>query len=379
MRFETTTVHSAFTGDSTYNSLIAPIYQTAVFRFEDVGRSKGFDYSRTANPTRKALEESLAALEGGTAAVAVNAGMAAIAAVLHLLQSGDHILCTNDCYGGTERLLRLYAEQFGLQASYADTTDPDRVREQIRPNTRVLWIETPSNPLLRVSNIRELSDIAHEHGCRSIVDNTLLTPHSQRPFGLGADIIVHSTSKFLNGHNDTISGAVVVNDREIAERLQYIANAAGLTSSAFDCWLVLRGIKSLGARMKVHEANAGDVARFLAGHPNVARVYYPGLPEHPGHELAGRQQSGFGGIVSFEVAGDIDQANHVLRSTRLFALAQSLGGTESLIEHPATMSHASMKPELRELAGINQRVIRLSLGLEDCADLIEDLDRALRF
>lgn len=305
--------------------------------------------------------------------------MAAITAVLQLFQSGDHILCTNDCYGGTERLLRLYSRQFGLQVSYVDMTDLQAVRDALRENTRALWIESPSNPLLRIADIRALSGLAHRcNNALAVVDNTLLTPLGQRPFELGADIIVHSTSKFLNGHNDTISGAVVLRDPQVAERIHFAVNALGLSSSPFDCWLVSRGIKSLAARMAVCQRNAQAVAEFLQGHPEVTRVHYPGLPGHPQHELARSQQSGFGVLVSFEVPGGLERVRRILRSTRLFILAESLGGAESLIEHPATMSHASMEPQLREQAGITENVIRLSLGMEDAADLVEDLELALR-
>ena len=379
MRIQTRTVHTGVDKDSAYHSVITPIYQTSTFRFEDIGKTRGYDYSRTANPTRKALEESLASLEGGISAAAVATGMAAIALVLHFFRAGDHILCTHDCYGGTERLLRTYSSQFGLEVSYVDLSRPGEIESAFRPTTRAVWIETPSNPLLNVLDIAALSEQAHRHGALSIVDNTFLSPVNQRPFELGADVIVHSTTKYLNGHSDVVGGAVVVNNNEIAERVQFLCNALGLGASPFDCWLVLRGIKTLVPRMREHERNARAVAEFLESHRNVTQVYYPGLQTHPHHELAKRQQHGFGGMVSFEVRGGLREVNHVLRSTRVFALAESLGGVESLIEHPATMSHASMRPELREKAGIHERVIRLSVGIEDTQDLLEDLDSALDF
>ncbi|MGH2568157.1 MAG: trans-sulfuration enzyme family protein [Bacteroidota bacterium] len=379
MRLQTLSIHSGVDKDSAFNSVITPIYQTSTFRFEDVGTTKGYDYSRTANPTRKALEENLAALEGGVGAIAVATGMAAITTVLHLFKSGDHIVCTHDCYGGTERLLRAYRELHGLEITYVNMGNLDAVRAAIKPNTKALWIETPSNPLLNIVDIRELAQIAHERGALAIVDNTFLSPYNQRPFELGADVVVHSTTKYLNGHSDVVGGAAVANRQDLAERLQWLCNALGQGASPFDCWLVLRGIKTLVPRLKLHEKNANAVAKFLSQHPKVARVYYPGLPTHPNHDLARRQQYGFGGMVSFEVNGGIEEVNHVLRSVRIFAVAESLGGIESLISHTVSMTHASMDPKLRAEAGINERVLRLSVGLEDINDLLEDLDRALSF
>ncbi len=379
MRLQTQTVHVGVDKDSTYNSVITPIYQTSTFRFEEVGQTKGYDYSRTANPTRKALEENLAALEGGYAASAVATGMAAITVVLHFFRRDDHIICTHDCYGGTERLLRIYGQQFGLEVTYVDQSDPAAVEAAIKPNTKAIWVETPSNPLLNVVDIRALAGLAHQIGALTIVDNTFLSPVNQRPIELGADIVVHSTTKYLNGHSDVVGGAVIVKSAELAERLQFLSNALGQGASPFDCWLVLRGIKTLVPRMREHERNAHAVAELLELHPNVRRVYYPGLTSHPHYALARRQQYGFGGVVSFEVDGGYDEVKHVLGATRIFALAESLGGIESLIEHPCTMSHASMNPELREQAGINERVIRLSVGIEDVNDLIDDLQRALDF
>jgi cystathionine gamma-synthase len=379
MRLQTKSIHTGVDKDTSYNSVITPIYQTSTFRFDDVGVTKGFDYSRTNNPTRTALEENLAALEGGVGASAVATGMAAITTALHLLKSGDHLICTHDCYGGTERLLRTYKEQFGIQTTYVDMSSLDEVRNAITSQTRAFWIETPSNPLLNIVDIRALSKIAHQHGALSIVDNTFLSPYNQRPIELGADIVVHSTTKYLNGHSDVVGGAVISDRKDLAERIQWLTNALGQGASPFDCWLVLRGIKTLVPRMKEHERNANTVAKFLESHPSVRKVFYPGLESNPHHKLAKKQQYGFGGMVSFEVNGGIDEVNHVLKSVRLFTLAESLGGVESLIEHPCTMSHASMKPELRELAGINERVIRISVGIEDIDDLLEDLDHSLRF
>jgi len=379
MRLQTLSVHTGVDKDSTFNSVTTPIYPSSTFEFEDVGKTKGYDYSRTANPTRTALQENLAALEGGVGAIAVATGMAAITTVLHLLKTGDHILCTNDCYGGTERLLRTYRDLHGLQVTYVDMGKLSRVRAAIQPNTKALWIETPSNPLLNIIDIRALADIAHENGALAIVDNTFLSPYNQRPFELGADIIVHSTTKYLNGHSDVVGGAAIAAKPEYAERLQWLCNALGQGASPFDCWLVLRGVKTLVPRMRLHEENANAVAKFLDQHPNVAHVYYPGLPTHPNHDLARRQQYGFGGMVSFEVNGGIEEVTRILRSVKIFAVAESLGGVESLISHSVSMTHASMDAKLRAEAGINERVLRLSVGIEDVNDLLEDLDRALSF
>jgi cystathionine gamma-synthase len=377
MDFQTKTIHSGVDKDSAYNSVITPIYQTSTFRFEDIGKTKGYDYTRSANPTRTALEENIAALEGGICARAVASGMAAISTVLHMFRTGDHIICTDDCYGGTERLLRIFSESFGFEVTYVDMKDHKNIINALKPNTKAIWIETPSNPLLNIIDIRSVCNIAHNHNAAAIVDNTFLSPVNQRPFELGADIIIHSTTKYLNGHSDVVGGAVIVNTPQLAEKLSYIVNALGQGEAPFDAWLVLRGIKTLVPRMKAHEENAHKIAEFLYQHSNVKKVNYPGLPTHPGYEIARSQQYGFGGMVSFEVKGGIDEVNKILSSVKIFSVAESLGGIESLICHPVTMTHASMNPELREKAGINERVIRLSVGIESADDLIEDLDTAL--
>lgn len=356
---------------------MTPIYQTSTFRFADIGITRGYDYTRTSNPTRKALEENIASLEGGAGAIAVATGMAAIATVLHLFRSGDHIICTHDCYGGTDRILRLYEEQFGFQISYVNLQNIANLQAAFRPNTKAVWIETPSNPLLNILDITDLSRAAHGRNALSIVDNTFLSPVNQRPIEFGTDIVVHSTTKYLNGHSYVVGGAVVAKEKSLVDRLQYLCNALGQGSSPFDCWLVLRGIRTLVPRMLLHEQNAASVARFLSNHPAVKRVYYPGLETHPHHEIAKRQQSGFGGMVSFEVVGGLTEAHNVLRSVKLFALAESLGGVESLIDHPVSMTHASMDPVLRKDAGITENLIRLSVGLENIDDLLSDLANAL--
>lgn len=373
---QTTCIHAGVQPDPAYGAVMTPIYQSSTFVFHDIGTTKGFDYTRSGNPTRKALEDCLAALEGGTTALALTTGMAAITAVLHLFSTGDEIICTDDCYGGTARLLTTLQQQFGVKVKFVDLKQAENLRTAISPQTKAVWIETPSNPLLSIIDLEVICGIATEHQLISIVDNTFLSPYNQQPFKLGADIIVHSTTKYLNGHSDVVGGAVISKSKELGERLKFIVNALGLCAQPFDCWLVLRGIKTLPLRMKEHERNALKVASFLQTHPLVERVYYPGLASHPQHALAKKQQRGFGGMVSFELNGNQEDLNTFLLATKLFALAESLGGVESLIEHPATMSHASMEKEHRLAVGISDKVIRLSVGLEDGDDLVHDLSAA---
>jgi cystathionine gamma-synthase len=374
MRQETRTILATTHTDSEYGSIGTPLYQTSNFRFREPGISTGYDYTRSGNPTRHTLEEVLADLEGGARAVAVSTGMAAISTILSHFDQGAHIICTHDCYGGTARLLKLLEAQGKLEVSFIDLGNLADVRAEIKPNTACLWIETPSNPLLQVVDVSALTKLAKVYGLLVAVDNTFLSPFFFRPFECGADVVVHSTTKWLNGHSDVVGGAIVSRTRELGERLQFLANALGTTTGSFDSWLVLRGIKTLAVRMKQHEANAIAIATFLLDHPLVSEVYYPGLESHPTHELAKAQFSGFGGVISFRVKGNVRE---VLRSTEIFSLAESLGGVESLIEHPATMSHASMTPELRENAGITGDLIRISVGIEHVDDLIADLANAL--
>jgi cystathionine gamma-synthase len=377
MSFQTDTIHAGVGPDKAYGAIMTPIYQSSTFVFEDIGKHRGFDYTRSGNPTRKALEDSIAALEGCSCAVAVTTGMAAIATVMHLFGNGDEIVCTDDCYGGTARLLKTIQEHFDIRIRFVSLGDPDGIEQHINGKTKAIWIETPSNPLLNLIDIAAVTAVARKHGLLSIVDNTFLSPYNQQPFRLGADIVVHSTTKYLNGHSDVVGGAVLSNSPELDEKLKYLVNTLGTCAQPFDCWLVLRGIKTLVPRMKEHERNARAVAEFLDSHPKVSRVFYPGLESHPQHELALRQQRGFGGMVSFEVNGGVEDVNRILLGTKLFALAESLGGVESLIEHPATMSHASMGAEHRAAVGITDGVIRLSVGIEDPEDLIADLSQAL--
>ncbi len=380
MRQETRTILATTHTDSEYGSIGTPLYQTSNFRFREPGKSTGYDYTRSGNPTRHTLEAVLADLEGGARAVAVSTGMAAISTVLSHFEHGAHIICTHDCYGGTARLLKLFEAQGKLEVSFVDLGNLAAVRAEVKPNTACLWIETPSNPLLQVVDVAALTKLAKVYGLLVAVDNTFMSPFFFRPFECGADVVVHSTTKWLNGHSDVVGGAIVSRTPELGERFQCLANALGTTTGSFDSWLVLRGVKTLSVRMKQHEANAIAVAKFLLDHPNVSEVYYPGLESHPTHELAKSQFSGFGGVISFRVASignDAGNVREVLGSTQIFSLAESLGGVESLIEHPATMSHASMAPELRERAGITDDLIRISVGIEHVDDLIADLTQAL--
>lgn len=377
MSFQTDTIHAGVAPDKAYGAIMTPIYQSSTFVFEDIGKHRGFDYTRSGNPTRKALEDNLCALEGCSCAVAVTTGMAAITTVLNLFCSGDEIICTDDCYGGTSRLMKTVEEHFGIRVHFVNLQTAENLLPYVNERTRAVWVETPSNPLLNLVDIGRVAALSRDNGLLTIVDNTFLSPYGQKPFELGADIVVHSTTKYLNGHSDVVGGAVLSNSEELDQKLKFLVNALGTCAQPFDCWLVLRGIKTLVLRMREHERNAQAVADFLYNHPKVRQVFYPGLPSHPQHELARKQQKSFGGMVSFELHGTIDDVNRVLTGTKLFSLAESLGGVESLIEHPATMSHASMDREHREAAGINENVIRLSVGIEDSDDLLEDLGRAL--
>jgi cystathionine gamma-lyase/cystathionine beta-lyase len=378
MRFETLAIRSGREPDPTTGALATPIYQTSTFVFQDVGKTKGYDYSRTANPTRKALEDCIAALEGGKAGFAFSSGMAAETTLMHLLKAGDHVISGDDVYGGTYRLFERVMKDFGLEFTFLRMHDRERIEKAIRPNTKMIWIETPSNPLLNIVDIEMVVDIARRHHLTTVADNTFATPYFLRPIEYGVDLVVHSTTKYLNGHCDVIGGAVVTTTDELTERVQFLLNAMGTGASPFDCWLVLRGIKTLPVRMMQHEKNAAQVATYLERHPRVKMVFYPGLKSHPGHEIAIKQMEGFGGVVSFEIEGGIEAANSFLRSVRIFSLAESLGGVDSLVEHPATMSHASMPEEVRRVVGITDSLIRLSVGLESIDDLLEDLEQALK-
>lgn len=373
MRFETKAIHVGQDPDPATGAAVVPIYQTSTYVQEEVGKHKGYEYSRTRNPTRTALETALAALEGASHGLAFGSGMAAEDTVLRLLSSGDHVVMGDDVYGGTRRLFEKVLDRFGLEFTSVDTTRPEAVREAIRPSTRMIWIETPTNPYLRIADIAAIADVAKGTGALLVLDNTFATPYLQRPLSLGADVVVHSTTKYLGGHSDVVGGAVCTSDDDLAGRLAFLQNAVGGVPGPFDCWLVLRGVKTLAVRMERHCRNATRVAEFLKEHPLVARVWYPGLPDHPGHEVAARQMSGFGGMVSFEVASR-EEALRIVSRTKLFFLAESLGGVESLIEHPAAMTHASIADSPFR---VSEDLIRLSVGLEHVDDLIDDLKSAL--
>lgn len=377
MKFQTRSVHVGVDKDEAYNSATTPIYPTSTFRWDDLRTNRGFDYTRSGNPTRAALEENIASLEGGVESRATCTGMAAITTTMHFFEPGDHIIAGHDIYGGTYRLFADVFTRMGLLFSFVDMGDPNNVRAAIIPETKGIWIETPSNPLLNVVEIAAITEIAKKQGAISIADNTFLSPYLQRPFEHGVDVVIHSTTKYLNGHSDVVGGCVISKTEEHAERVAYIVNALGLGCSPFDAWLVLRGIKTLGPRMEAHQRSAMAVARMLAEHPKVDRVYYPGLESHPGHELAKKQQDGFGAMLSFDVKGDGAFAERVMQNVKLFQLAESLGGVESLVEYPETMSHASMTADARRKAGISDRTIRVSVGIEHPDDLVADLQKAL--
>lgn len=378
MEFETTALHAGERPDKLYGAISVPIYQTSTFEFEDIGKTRGFDYTRSGNPTRKALEDTLAALEGGSFAVAFASGMAAESTLMHLLTPGDRILAQKDLYGGSYRLLAAVLKPWGIETDFVDFYDVDAFEHAVSPATRMVWIESISNPLLGVPDIPRIVQIVKDHGTLSVVDNTFASPAFCNPLELGADVVVHSTTKYLNGHSDVIGGAIVTKDSLLAERIGYFSNALGTTQAPFDSWLVLRGLDTLGLRMRGHEANALQSARFLETHPAVERVYYPGLETHPSHAQAKRLLKGFGGVVSFVAKGGQEGAFRFLRQIRLIKLAESLGGTHSLAQHPATMSHATMPQDVRRTAGIEEGLVRLSIGLENSKDLLADLEEALK-
>lgn len=382
MRIETMVIHAGQEPDVLTGAVNVPIYLSSTYAQEAPGKHKGYDYSRTKNPTRLALENCVATLEGGQHGFAFASGMAAIDAVLHLLSSGDHIIAISDLYGGTRRIFDRVYNSFGISVTYLNEFEAHAWTDALRPETRLIWLETPTNPLLRIVDISAVSRWAKSaqpsryHPLWVVVDNTFATPYLQQPLSEGADIVVHSSTKYLGGHSDILGGAVVTNDPDLASRIAFYQNAVGGVPSPVDCFLVLRGIKTLAVRMDRHCANAEKVAQFLRGHPAVSRVYYPGLPEDPGHAIARRQMRAFGGMVSFEV-DSIETAQRVVARTRIFTLAESLGGVESLIESPALMTHASISPEARRKAGLADTLIRLSVGIEHANDLVEDLASAL--
>lgn len=378
MKFETRAIHTGNKRDDATGAIAVPIYQTSTYVQDAVGVHKGYCYSRTDNPTRHALEVNLASLENAKYGVAFASGLAAVNTVLNLLKTGDHIVSANDLYGGTYRIFTKLFVNYGMSFDFIDATDLANISNAIKPNTKVLWLETPSNPLLKITDLKGAIAIARKHKILSVVDNTFATPYLQQPLALDADIVIHSTTKYLGGHSDIIGGALLTDNKELYEQLKFYQNAVGAVPGPLDCFLTLRGTKTLALRMQKHCTNAMTIARFLARHPKVARVYYPGLPAHPGHKIARKQMSGFGGMVSFEVKGNARTTKRIAASTKLFALAESLGCTRSLINHPPSMTHASVPPEVRKRIGINDNLIRLSVGIEDAGDLIADLGQALR-
>ncbi len=375
--FATLAIHAGQDPDPSTGAIMTPVYLTSTYVQAAPGRHKGYDYSRTCNPTRTALERNLAALENGRFGLGFSSGMGAINCVINLLASGDHVVAGNDLYGGTYRLLTRLYRQFGVDTTFVDMADLSAVAAALRPETRLLLVETPSNPLLKLCDIRALVKLAKPRGLLVVCDNTFATPALQNPLDLGADLVVHSTTKYLGGHSDVVGGALVGNDEELRQRLAFFQNSVGATPGPLDCFLVLRGTKTLHVRMDRHCANAQVVANWLERQRKVSRVHYPGLKSHPQHALARRQMRGFGGMVSFELKATVKQTERVVSSLRLFALAESLGGVESLVDHPASMTHASIPREERLRAGLRDGLIRLSCGIEDAGDLIEDLAAAL--
>ena len=377
MRFATRAIHAGQEPEPATGAITPPIYQTSTFAQSAPGIHKGYDYSRTDNPTRTALQEALASLESAEYGLAFSSGMGATTTILLLLKQGDHVISSRDVYGGTYRIFRRVFENFGLRFSFVETSDVRQIERAVTRRTRLLWVESPTNPLLRITDIRAAAEVAHRHRALCVVDNTFASPFFQQPLRLGADLAVHSTTKYIGGHADVVGGAVCLNDSAIYERLKFLQNAAGATPSPFDCFLTLRGIKTLALRMREQERNAMQIAAFLRDHPRVRRVYYPGLAEHPGHQIAVAQMSGFSGMVSFEVKGGLAEARRALKRLKIFKIAESLGGVESLVELPAIMTHASIPKDERKKAGLDDGLIRLSVGIEDVEDLLADLKRGL--
>jgi cystathionine beta-lyase/cystathionine gamma-synthase len=379
LRFETRAIHAGQTPDAATGATVVPVYQTVTYTQDAIGEHHGYEYSRSGNPTRTALEECLASLEGGRFGLAYGSGMAAISGAMTLVSSGDHVVVADDLYGGSHRLFTQVLPRYGLRFSYVDATRPEEVAKAVEPATRMIWIESPTNPLLRLIDVAACGEIAARAGALLVVDNTFATPYLQNPLGLGAHVVVHSTTKYVGGHSDVIGGAIVVDDEDLAKKLRFARNATGGIPGPWDAWLTLRGLKTLAIRMRQHEANAVQVAAFLRTQRSVAAVHYPGFPNHPGHEIAARQMRGFGGMVTIDLAGGEAAARAFCRATQLFALGESLGGVESLIGYPWTMSHAAFSDEDKLRKGITKATVRLSVGIENAEDLCDDLGQALAF
>jgi cystathionine beta-lyase/cystathionine gamma-synthase len=375
-RFGTRAVHAGQIGDPLSGAVMTPIYQTSTYVQDGLGRHKGYEYARTRNPTREALERNVAALEGGRHGFAFGSGLAALDAVLKLLSAGDHVVSGENVYGGSHRQMTHIWARLGLAFTFVDGGDAAAVAAAVTPRTKLVYAETPTNPMMRLCDLAATGEIARKAGALLVVDNTFATPFFQQPLQFGADIVLHSTTKYLNGHSDMVGGLLVVNRDDVAERLGFIQNSSGAVPGPFDCWLALRGVKTLALRMRQHDASGRRIAEWLSTHPRVKHVYYPGLPSHPQHDLACRQMKGFGGMISIEL-GDLGAARRFVERTKIFALAESLGGVESLIGHPASMTHASVPREMREKMGLTDSLVRLSVGIEDVEDLIADLDQAL--
>lgn len=375
--FDTRAIHAGQQPDPQTGAIMTPIYQTSTYVQSSPGEHTGYEYSRTDNPTRNALEDCLASLEGADHGIAFGSGCAATATVLHTLEAGDHVVSGDDVYGGTYRLFTEVFEDMDLDFSFVEMTDLQEFKMALRSDTRMVWLESPTNPMLKISDISAICRIAHNRDIPVVVDNTFMSPYFQSPLELGADVVVHSTTKFINGHSDVVGGVVVTDDDEMAEELEFLQNSIGAVPSPMDSWLVMRGVKTLPVRMRQHEANAKAIADFLVDHEAVDEVIYPGLESHPQHELARRQMSGFGGMITFTLEGGLEEARQLLETVEVFSLAESLGGVESLIEHPAIMTHASMPRAMRQQLGITDGLVRLSVGIEEKEDLIEDLDAAL--
>ena len=374
--FATRAIHDGQHPDPLTGAVNVPIYLSSTYAQEEIGKHKGYEYSRVSNPTRDALETNLASLEGGTSAHVFSSGMAAIMAMITMFRTGDHVICGENVYGGTPRLFNQIVTGYGIEFSYVDTSDPENVRSAIRPTTKLVHIETPTNPIMTLTDIRAVADVCHERGVELAVDNTFMSPYFQRPLELGADIVMHSTTKFLNGHSDGLGGVLVGTKPEHRENFAFVQKCTGGILSPFECWLVLRGVKTLAVRMRQHDATGRRIAEFLAVHPKVLKVHYPGLSSHPQHELAKRQMSGFGALISFET-GSLENANAMLRHVKVCTLGESLGGVETLISHPATMTHAAIGATARAKLGISDGLVRISIGIEDEDDLLADLDQAL--
>jgi len=375
--FDTRVIHAGQSPDPTTGAIMVPIFQTSTYVQRSPGEHTGFEYSRTQNPTRHALEDCLASLEGANHGIAFASGVAATSTIMHTLEEGDHVLCGDDVYGGTYRVFTKVFATMGLDYTFVDTTDLDALREAFRPETKLLWLESPTNPLLKITDIVAACSIAHERGVKVVVDNTFMSSYFQQPLSLGADMVIHSTTKFINGHSDVVGGIVCTNDEEAAAKLRFLQNSIGAVPGPMDCWLVLRGVKTLSVRMRQHASSAQAIAEMLEAHPAVDRVVFPGLESHPQYDIARSQMSGPGGMITFFLKGGLDAARAMLESVKIFALAESLGGVESLIEHPAIMTHASVPKEVREQLGLTDALVRLSVGIEDLEDLKEDLNQAL--